>query len=165
MCNSRFYRLNSGHRASYNRKLNPVDVFRVSGKFHRLERESKPHFMAIARTTGDIANHLTKKPNKAHCGRISIQTLKKRREFAKVSFLNNIVSHLILSVDLLSKLNLYIPSRQLQNRNIFKTNHHRTHYNEFGRLNQITATYNFHCETVDFTMTKPKFNPYITYIR
>lgn len=90
----------------------------------------------------------------ARCMLINIQTLKKRREFAMVSFVNDIVSHRIDSMTLLSKLNFYAPSRQLRSRSIFYTNHHRTNYAKFEPLNQIMSVYNKHCETIDFTMTK-----------
>lgn len=104
-------------------------------------------------------------PYEARCRLISIQTLKKRREFAKVSFVNDIVSHRIDSAELLSKLNFYVPSRQLRNRNIFITNHYRTNYAKFGPLNQIMATYNLHSESIDFTMTKSKLKQYFDSIR
>ena len=101
----------------------------------------------------------------ARCMLINIQTLKERREFSMVSFVNEIVSHRIDSEELLSKLNFYIPSRQLRNRNIFITSHHRTNYAKFGPLNQMMATYNKHYENIDFTMTKTKLKQYFKSIR
>ena len=70
----------------------------------------------------------------ARCMLINIQTLKERREFAMVSFVNDIVSHHIDSSELLAKLNFYAPTRQLRNRNIFAVNHHRTNYAKFGPI-------------------------------
>lgn len=96
----------------------------------------------------------------ARCMLINIQTLKERREFAMISFVNDIVSHRIDSIELLSSLNLYTPSRHLRNRNIFATNRHRTNYAKFGPLNQMMDTYNKHCDNIDFTMTKTKLKQY-----
>jgi hypothetical protein len=96
---------------------------------------------------------------------INIQTLKQRREFAMVSFVNDIVSQRIDSTEILSKLNFYIPSRQLRNRNLFITNHYRTNYAKYGPLNQIMATYNQHCETIDLTMSRHNLKKYFNTIR
>lgn len=98
----------------------------------------------------------------ARCMLINIQTLKERREFAMLSFVNDIVSQRIDSIELLSKLNFYAPSRQLRNRSIFYTNHHRTNYAKFGPINQIMTTYNKFCETIDFTMTKSQLKKIFT---
>uniref|UniRef100_A0A0R3Q9H7 Reverse transcriptase domain-containing protein n=1 Tax=Brugia timori TaxID=42155 RepID=A0A0R3Q9H7_9BILA len=84
----------------------------------------------------------------ARCMLINIQTLEQRRKIAMVSFVNDIVSQRIDSAEILSKLNFYIPSRQLRNRNLFLINHHRTNYAKNGPLNQIMTIYNQHCETI-----------------
>ena len=97
---------------------------------------------------------------KARCMLINIQTLKERRDFAMVLFVNNIVSHKIDSMYLLSKLNFYIPSRYLRHRKIFATNHHRTNYAKFGPINRMMATYNLHSDAVDFTMTNANLKHY-----
>lgn len=102
---------------------------------------------------------------KARCMLINIQTLKVRREFAMVSFVNDIVSHRIDSAELLAKLNFYAPFRQLRNRNIFLTCHHRTNYAKYGPLNQMMATYNKHCASIDFTTTKTKLKRYFNSVR
>ena len=96
---------------------------------------------------------------------INIQTLKERREFTMVSFVNDIVSQRIDSAQFLSKLNFYAPSRQLRNRNLFAVNHHRTNYAKFGPLNRMMASYNQHCETIDFTMSRHKLKQYFNSIR
>lgn len=90
----------------------------------------------------------------ARCMLINIQTLKQRREFAMLSFVNDMVSQRIDSMELLSKLNFYASSRPLRKRSIFSTNHHHNDYAKFGPLNRIMSIYNKHCQTIDFTMTK-----------
>ena len=97
---------------------------------------------------------------KARCMLINIQSLKERREFAMVSFVNNIVSHRIDSMNILSKLNFNIPTRHLRHRMLFATNYHRTNYAKFGPINQMMATYNKHCNSIDFTMSKTKLKQY-----
>ena len=102
---------------------------------------------------------------KARCMLINIQTLKERREFAMISFINDLVSHRIDSAELLSKLNFYIPSRPLRNRNIFIANNHRTNYAKFGPLNRMMISFNKHSEAIDFTLTKDKLRKYFNAIR
>ena len=101
----------------------------------------------------------------ARCMLINIQTLKERREYAMVSFVNDIVSQRINSAELLSKLNFYAPTRQLRNRNLFAVTHHRTNYAKYGPLNRMMASYNQHCETIDFTMSRHKLKQYFNSIR
>ena len=99
---------------------------------------------------------------KARCTLISIQTLKERREFAMVSFVNDIVSNRVDSPELLSKLNFYTPSRPLRSRIIFTPNRYRTNYAKFQPLNQIMSTYNEHYDYIDFATTKTKLKHYFT---
>lgn len=101
----------------------------------------------------------------ARCMLINIQTLKERREYSMVSFVNDIVSQRINSAVLLSKLNFYAPTRQLRNRNLFSINHHRTNYAKFGPLNRMMSSYNQYCETIDFTMSRHKLKQYFNTIR
>lgn len=97
---------------------------------------------------------------KDRCMLINIQTLKVRREFAMVSFINNIVSHQIDSTEILSKLNFYVPTRHLRHRQIFAINNNRTNYAKFGPINQMMAVYNKHSHAIDFTMSKIKLKQY-----
>jgi hypothetical protein len=101
----------------------------------------------------------------ARCMLINIQTLKERREYASVSFVNDIVSQRIDSPAILSKLNIYAPIRRLRNRNLFVINHHRTNYAQNGPINRMMASYNQHCETIDFTMSRHKLKQYFNSIR
>lgn len=101
----------------------------------------------------------------ARCMLINIQTLKRRREFAMVSFINNIVSHRIDSIELLSKLNFYIPSRNLRVRQLFATKFYRTNYAKHGPINQIMGTYNKHSNVIDFTMSKTQLKHYFCALR
>lgn len=90
----------------------------------------------------------------ARCMLINIQTLKERRDYAMVSFINDIVSQRIDSSDLLSKLNFYAPSRQLRNRNLFMVDRQRTNYAKFGPLNRMMTVFNQHCELIDLNMPR-----------
>lgn len=101
----------------------------------------------------------------SRCMLIDIQTLKKRREFAMVSFVNDIVSHRIDSPNLLNSLNFYTPSRQLRNRNLFFINHRRTNYAKFSPLNRMMSLYNQHCETIDLTMSRSNLRIYFNSVR
>lgn len=130
---------------------------------NRLESVQKQFLLFALRKLG--WTRLPLPSYESRCMLINIQTLKERREFSMVSFVNDIVSNRIDSEELLSKLNFYIPSRQLRNRNIFITNYHRTDYAKYGPLNQIMTAYNKHCENVDFTMTKTKLRHYFNCVR
>ena len=101
----------------------------------------------------------------ARCKLINIQSLKERREFAMVSFVNDVVSQRIDSTTILAKLNFYIPSRKLRHRHIFLTNHCHTNYAKFGPLNQMMVIYNQHYETIDFTMSRQNLKKYFLTIR
>jgi hypothetical protein len=90
----------------------------------------------------------------ARCMLIDIQTLKERRKYAMVSFVNDIVSHRIDSTTILSKLNFYAPTRHLRTRSLFSIVQYRTNYAKFGPLNRIMASYNQYCETIDVTMPR-----------
>ena len=68
----------------------------------------------------------------ARCLLINIQTLKERRDHAKVFYVNNIVSQHTDSSYILSRLNLYAPSRQLRNRHLFAIHRHCTNDAKFG---------------------------------
>lgn len=129
----------------------------------RLESVQKQFLLYALRKLGWTSFPLP--PYKARCMLIDIQTLKERREIARVSFVNDIVSQRIDSTEILSKLNFYAPSRQLRNRNLFLTNHHRTNYAKNGPLNQMMAIYNQHCETIDFTMSRQNLKTYFKSIR
>lgn len=97
---------------------------------------------------------------KARCMLINIQTLKQRREYAMVAFVNDIVSQRIDSTKLLSKLNFYAPNRQLRHRNLFTLDRYRTNYAKFSPLNQMMSVYNEHCEMIDLSMPRTKLKSY-----
>ena len=90
----------------------------------------------------------------SRCMLINLDTLKKRREFAHLSFVNEIVSYRIASPQLLQNLNFYAPFRNLRTRNLFLGNSFRTNYAQNGPFNKIMSTYNKYSETIDLTMTK-----------
>lgn len=96
----------------------------------------------------------------SRCLLINLQTLKRRRECAMVSFINDVATQRIDSSSILSKLNLYALTRQLRSRNLFAVDFHRSNYAKFGPLNQMMSTYNQHCERIDLTMTRTKLKKY-----
>lgn len=104
-------------------------------------------------------------PYEARCKLLDIQTLKERRKFAMISFINDVVSNRVDSQEILSKLNFYAPTRQLRNRSIFSTNHYRTNYAMFGPINQMMRLYNEQCESIDFGMSKAKLKRQLNVIR
>jgi len=92
------------------------------------------------------------------CRLISIEPLKKRREFASVSFVNDIISQRVDSTTLLESLNFYAPVRQLRTQNLFYINSFRTEYAQNEPINRIMRLYNSlnHCELLDITLSKHK---------
>lgn len=102
---------------------------------------------------------------KARCLLIDIQTLKERREFAMVSFVNDIVSQRIDSANLLSCINFYAPTRQLRNRNLFALNNHRRDYAKFSPLNRMMSLYNQHCVSIDLTISRTNLRKYFNSLR
>lgn len=124
----------------------------------RIESVQKQFILYALRKLGWTALPLPS--YKARCTLINIQTLKERREFAMMSFVNDLVSHRIDSIELLAKLNFYTPSRHLRNRNIFATSRCRTDYAKFGPMNRMMHVYNEHCNYVDFTMSKTNLRKY-----
>jgi hypothetical protein len=90
----------------------------------------------------------------ARCMLINLQTLKERREFAMLFFINDIISHRIESAALLSQLNFYTPSRHLRTRKLFSEKSYRTNYAKNGPINRMMRQYNLHCEIIDITMSK-----------
>jgi hypothetical protein len=90
----------------------------------------------------------------ARCMLINLQTLKERREFAMLFFINDIISNRIESTELLSYLNFYLPCRRLRTRKLFSEQSFRTNYAKNGPINRMMRQYNIHCEIIDLTMTK-----------
>ena len=73
---------------------------------------------------------------KARCMLIDIATLKERRDYAMILFVNDIISQRIDSTSLLSKFNFSAPIRPFTNRNLFAVEYHHTNYTKFGPLNR-----------------------------
>lgn len=101
----------------------------------------------------------------SRCMLINIQTLKERRDYFMASFVNDIVSQRIDSPSILSKLNFYVPTRQLRNRTLFAVEYYRTNYAKFGPINQMMMVYNQHCERIDLSMSRPKLKEYFVTLR
>ena len=78
----------------------------------------------------------------------------KRREFASLSFVNDLIANRINSPELLHTLNFYEPTRVLRAREPFALRYHRTDYAKHGPINRMMETYNKYSDTIDFTMTK-----------
>lgn len=90
----------------------------------------------------------------SRCMLIHLDTLVKRREFASLSFLNDIVSHRIKSSSILQSLNFYAPTRALRTRAMFIETVYRTDYAKNGPINKMMANYNKYSDRIDLTMTK-----------
>lgn len=86
---------------------------------------------------------------------INLESLEKRREFAMVSLINDIISQRVDSPELLEKLYFYAPSRPLRTRNVFLPKTFKTDYAKNGPLNRMMEAYNKHSEIIDLTMSKP----------
>lgn len=90
----------------------------------------------------------------SRCMLINLDTLKKRREFAALAFVNDITSNRINCSYLLQSLNFYVPGRILRTRSIFAENPCRTNYAKNSPINRIMSIYNRNCEVIDLTMSK-----------
>ena len=90
----------------------------------------------------------------ARCMLISLETLAKRREFASLSFVNDLIANRINSTELLQTLNFYDPTRVLRAREPFALRFHRTDYAKHGPINRLMDTYNKFSDSINFTMTK-----------
>ena len=85
---------------------------------------------------------------------INLVGLRKRREFAMITLINDIVTQRVNCPEILENINFYAPTRSLRNRNLFNINTQRTNYAKNGPINRMMSCYNAHCETIDVTMNK-----------
>ena len=90
----------------------------------------------------------------SRCMLIKIDSLEKRREFAMLAFINDVIGQRVNDANILEKLNFYAPTRYLRNRNLFYINNQRTNYAQNGPLNNMMFCYNKHCTIIDVTMNK-----------
>lgn len=90
----------------------------------------------------------------SRCMLINIETLEKRREIAKISFINDIISQRVKSEYLLENLNFYTPTRILRTRSLFQVVPQRTMYASNRPMNQLMDTYNKYCVHIDITMSR-----------
>lgn len=90
----------------------------------------------------------------SRCMLISLDTLKNRREFASLAFVNDIISNRIDSPQLLQSLNFHAPSRPLRIRSIFLENACRTNYAKNGPINTLMNIHNKYSDIIDFTMSR-----------
>lgn len=90
----------------------------------------------------------------SRCMLINLDTLKKRREFAMVAFINDVIAQRVNTPEILENMNFYAPTRALRNRNVFYINNQRTAYAKNGPLNRMMSCYNTYCATIDITMNK-----------
>lgn len=90
----------------------------------------------------------------SRCMLIDLDGLKKRREFAMISFINDVIAQRVNTTDVLENLNFYAPTRSLRNRNLFYINNQRTNYAKNGPINRMMSCYNKYCEIIDVTMNK-----------
>lgn len=81
-------------------------------------------------------------PYDARCMLISLESLAKRREFASLSFINDLIANRINAPELLQTLNFYDPPRVLRPREPFALRFHRTDYAKNGPVNRMMQTYN-----------------------
>lgn len=92
----------------------------------------------------------------SRCLLINLVGLKKRREFAMIAFINDVISQKVDSAVMLENLNFYAPTRQLRNRNLFYIKYQRTDYGINGPINRMMSCYNSYCEAIDITMNRSK---------
>lgn len=79
-------------------------------------------------------------PYDARCMLISLESLAKRREFASLSFINDLIANRINAPELLQTLNFYDPPRVLRPREPFALRFHRTDYAKNGPVNRMMQT-------------------------
>ena len=119
---------------------------------NRIESVQKQFLLYALRKLGWSSFPLP--PYESRCMLINIDTLKKRREIAMVTFVNDIVSQRVKSEYLLENLNFYAPMRSLRTRNLFVLNSYRTDYAKNGPMNSMMNAYNKYGEIIDITMSR-----------
>ena len=82
---------------------------------------------------------------------INLDGLKKRREFAMVAFVNDVITQRINSPEILANSNLYAPIRSLRNRNLFDISNQRTNYGKNEPRNRMMSCNNQTCESINKT--------------
>ena len=91
----------------------------------------------------------------SRCKLLHLETLQYRRDFAHLSFVNDIISQRIKSTEILEKLTFRAPSRFFINRHhLFSIKFYNTDYAKNQPMNRLMSIYNKYCETVDITMSK-----------
>ena len=90
----------------------------------------------------------------SRCMLINLVSLKIRREFAMITFLNDVIAQRVDAPEILGNLNFYAPTRCLRNRQLFYINNQRTNYAKNAPLNRIMSSYNKYCDRIDVTMKK-----------
>lgn len=119
---------------------------------NRIESVQKQFLLFALRKLGWTTLPLP--PYESRCMLINLDGLKKRREFAMLAFINDVIAQRVNAPEILENLNFYVPTRLLRNRNLFYINNHRTNYAKNGPLNRMMSCYNRYCETIDVTMNK-----------
>lgn len=90
----------------------------------------------------------------SRCMLINLERLEKRREFAMVAFINDVIAQRVNAPEILEKINFYVPIRPLRIRNLFYISNQRTNYAKNAPLNKMLSCYNANCESIDITMNK-----------
>jgi hypothetical protein len=96
-------------------------------------------------------------PYKDHCRVLVMDTLKKRRDVARVLLVFNLLSGKIDSPKLLSQINLSVPLYQTRGREFLFVEFHRTNYGIYEPVNAAARGFNEFSGLFDFNITRDTF--------
>jgi Reverse transcriptase (RNA-dependent DNA polymerase) len=96
-------------------------------------------------------------PYENRCRVLVMNTLKKRRDVARVLLVFDLLSGKIDSLNLLSQINLSVPSYQTRGREFLFVEFHRTNYGIYEPINAAVRGFNEFAGLFDFNKTRETF--------
>jgi hypothetical protein len=96
-------------------------------------------------------------PQENRCRVLVMDTLKKRRDVARVLLVFDLLSAKIDSPKLLSLINLSVPSYQTRGREFLFVEFHRTNYGNYEPINSVVRGFNEFAGLFNFNITRDTF--------
>ena len=96
-------------------------------------------------------------PYENRCRVLVMDTLKKRRDIARVLLVFDLLSGKIDSPNLLTQISLNVPSYQTRSREFLFVEFHRTNYGAFEPINAAVRGFNEFAGLFEFNLTRDKF--------
>ena len=122
----------------------------------RIERiQEKFVKYALRRLGWDITRDLP--PYTHRCMLLSLDTLKMRRDTARILFIFDILSGRVSSPPLLAEVGLCVPSYITRRHDFFQIDYHRTNYGTFEPINAALYSFNEIADLFDFDLSRSQF--------